>query len=152
MPLGAARVATKLKGQKRATVKLERLARGLGYLDEAFHYFCHHTFDFRTAFPPLEDFNLDSYLQSVSDGISEHLLKRNPVQAPLRMHGTDLRWALKQPEGNGTTRVFAYVIRKALRKAATRSTSSRSRLQSGRFAPTILSCWLRVTGATWISS
>jgi len=122
VPLGAMRVATKLKGQKRATVKLERLARGLGYLDEAFHYFCHHTFDFRTEFPPLEDFNLETYLQSVSDGISEHLLKRNPVQAPLRMHGTDWRWALKQPEGNGTTRVFAYVIRKALRKAATHIT------------------------------
>jgi 1-acyl-sn-glycerol-3-phosphate acyltransferase/nucleoside-diphosphate-sugar epimerase len=122
VPIGAMRVATKLKGQKRATVKLERLARGLGYLDEAFYYFVHHTFDFRTAFPPLEDFNLETYLQSVSDGISEHLLKRNPVQAPLRMHGTDLRWALKQPEGNGTTRVFAYVIRKALRKAATEIT------------------------------
>jgi nucleoside-diphosphate-sugar epimerase/1-acyl-sn-glycerol-3-phosphate acyltransferase len=122
VPLGAARVAAKLKGQKRATVQLEKLAKGLGYLDEAFHYFVHHTFDFKTAFPPLEDFNLDSYLQSVSDGISEHLLKRNPVQAPLRMHGTDLRWALKQPEGNGTTRVFAYVIRKALRKAATEIT------------------------------
>jgi thioester reductase-like protein/1-acyl-sn-glycerol-3-phosphate acyltransferase len=122
MPLGAMRVATKLKGQKRATVKLERLARGLGYLDEAFYYFVHHTFDFRTDFLPLEDFNLESYLQSISDGISEHLLKRNPVQAPLRMHGTDLRWALKQPEGNGTTRVFAYVIRKALRKAATEIT------------------------------
>ena len=122
VPLSAARVATKLKGQKRATVKLEKLARGLGYLDEAFHYFVHHTFDFRTAFPPLEDFNLETYLQSVSDGISEHLLKRNPTQAPLRMHGTDLRWALKQPEGNGTTRVFAYVIRKALRKASTQIT------------------------------
>jgi len=122
MPLGAMRVATKLKGQKRATVKLERLARGLGYLDEAFYYFVHHTFDFRTDFPPLEEFNLDTYLESISDGISEHLLKRNPVQAPLRMHGTDLRWALKQPEGNGTTRVFAYVIRKALRKAATEIT------------------------------
>lgn len=118
MPIGAARVATKLKGQKRATVKLEKLARGLGYLDEAFHYFCHHTFDFRTAFPALEDFNLDTYLQSVSDGISEHLLKRNPIEAPLRMHGTDLGWSLKQPQGNGTTRVFAYVIRKAFRKAA----------------------------------
>jgi 1-acyl-sn-glycerol-3-phosphate acyltransferase len=118
VPISAARVATRLKGEKRATVKLERLAKGLGYLDEAFHYFCHHTFDFQTEFPPLEDFDLDQYLQSISDGISEHLLKRNPVQAPLRMHGTDLRWALKQPEGNATTRVFAYVIRKALRAAA----------------------------------
>jgi 1-acyl-sn-glycerol-3-phosphate acyltransferase/nucleoside-diphosphate-sugar epimerase len=130
MPISAARVATKLTGQKRANVKLERLARGLGYLDEAFHYFCHHTFDFRTAFPPLEDFNLDTYLQSVSDGISEHLLKRNPTQAPLRMHGTDLRWSLKQPEGNGTTRAFAYVIRKALRRAATEITFNELEIRS----------------------
>jgi nucleoside-diphosphate-sugar epimerase len=130
MPISAARVATKLTGQKRANVKLERLAKGLGYLDEAFHYFCHHTFDFRTAFPPLEDFNLDSYLQSVSDGISEHLLKRNPTQAPLRMHGTDLRWSLKQPEGNGTTRAFAYVIRKALRRAATEITFNELEIRS----------------------
>ncbi len=117
VPLGAARVATKLKGEKRMTVKLEKLAKGLGYLDEAFYYFCHHTFDFRTAFASLEDFDLDDYLQSVTDGVSEHLLKRNPTQAPLRMHGTDLRWSLKQPEGNGTTRVFAYVVRKAFRRA-----------------------------------
>jgi fatty acyl-CoA reductase len=130
MPIGAMRVATKLKGQKRLNVKLERLAHGLGYLDEAFHYFCHHTFDFRTAFPPLEDFNLDSYLQSVSDGISEHLLKRNPLQAPLRMHGTDLRWAVKQPEGNGTTRAFAYVIRKALRRASTEITFNELEIRS----------------------
>ncbi len=122
VPLGAARVATKLKGEKRAAVKLEKLTRGLGYLDEAFHYFCHHTFDFKTVFPPLEEFNLDSYLQTVSDGISEHLLKRNPVQAPLRMHGSDMSWALKQPEGNATTRMFAYVIRKALRAGETEIT------------------------------
>ena len=130
MPIGAMRVATKLKGQKRATVKLERLARGLGYLDEAFHYFCHHTFDFRTAFPPLEDFNLDSYLQTVSDGISEHLLKRNPLEAPLRMHGTDLRWSLRQPEGNATTRVFAYVIRKAFRRAGIEITFNELEIKS----------------------
>ena len=96
-------------------MRIKKLASALGYLDEAFHYFTHHTFDFRTAFPPLEGFDLDSYLESVSHGISEHLLKRNPVQAPLRMHGTDLRWALRQPEGNATTRAFAYVVRKALR-------------------------------------
>ncbi|MEO5588453.1 MAG: SDR family oxidoreductase [Gemmatimonadaceae bacterium] len=122
VPLGAARVANMLKGETRETVKLEKLARGLGYLDEAFNYFCHNTFDFRTVFRPLEDFDLESYLQTVSDGISEHLLKRNPVQAPLRMHGTDMGWAFKQPEGNATTRVFAYVIRKALRAGETEIT------------------------------
>ncbi|MEO8193083.1 MAG: SDR family oxidoreductase [Gemmatimonadales bacterium] len=130
VPLGAAKVAMRLRGQAKATAKIERLAQVLGYLDEAFHYFGHHTFDFRTEFPPLEGFDLDSYLQSVSDGISEHLLKRNPIQAPLRMHGTDLRWALRQPEGNATTRVFAYVIRKALRVGGAEITFNEIEIQS----------------------
>ena len=43
----------------------------LGYLDEAFHYFGHHTFDFRTAFPPLAGWDLDEYLESVSHGVSD---------------------------------------------------------------------------------
>lgn len=114
-PIAAASVATRLKGQKRSIVRLRKLARGLGYLDGAFHYFCHHTFDFRTAFPPLEGFDLDRYLESVSEGISEHLLKRDPSQAPLRMRGTDIAWAMRQPHGNTTTRAFGYFVRKALR-------------------------------------
>ncbi len=130
VPLSAAKVATRLRGQKRQTIRIERLAQVLSYLDEAFHYFGHHTFDFRTAFPPLEGFDLDSYLQTVSDGISEHLLKRNPMQAPLRMHGTDLRWALRQPEGNATTRVFAYVVRKALRVGGAEITFNEIEIQS----------------------
>lgn len=130
VPLSAAKIATRLRGQKKLTARLERLARVLSYLDEAFHYFGHHTFDFRTAFPPFEGFDLDSYLQSVSDGVSEHLLKRDPRQAPLRMHGTDLRWALRQPEGNATTRVFAYVIRKALRVGGAEITFDEIEIQS----------------------
>lgn len=115
LPLSAAKATKRFKGQKRAAVRIKRLANALGSLDGAFSYFTHHTFDFRTQFTPLAGFDLVSYLESISEGISEHLLKRNPVQAPLRMHGTDLGWALRQPEGNATTRAFAYVIRKALR-------------------------------------
>ena len=129
LPLATAKTAKRLRGQKRAAVRIKKLANALGYLDEAFNYFTHHTYDFTTAFPPLQGFNLDSYLQSVSNGISEHLLKRNPVQAPLRMHGTDLRWALKQPEGNATTRVFAYVVRKALRAAGAEITFNETEIK-----------------------
>ena len=129
LPLATVKTTKRFRGQKRAAVRVKKLASALGYLDEAFNYFTHHTFDFRTAFPPLQGFDLDCYLQSVSNGISEHLLKRNPVQAPLRMHGTDLRWALKQPEGNATTRVFAYVIRKALRAAGAEITFNETEIK-----------------------
>lgn len=130
LPLSAAKAAKRFRGQKRAAVRIKKLAAALGYLDEAFNYFTHHTFDFRTAFPPLEGFDLDSYMESVSHGISEHLLKRNPVQAPLRMHGTDLRWALRQPEGNATTRAFAYVVRKALRAGGAEITFNETEIKA----------------------
>ncbi|MEO5589016.1 MAG: 1-acyl-sn-glycerol-3-phosphate acyltransferase, partial [Gemmatimonadaceae bacterium] len=116
--------------QKRAAVKIRRLASALGSLDESFQYFAHSTFDFRTAFPPLAGFRLQCYLETVSDGISEHLLKRNPRQAPLRMHGGDLAWALRQPDGNATTRAFAYVIRKALRAAGAEITFNETEIKA----------------------
>src|SRR5688572_2962123 len=130
LPLSAAKATKRFRGQKRAAVRIKRLANALGSLDEAFNYFTRHTFDFRTAFPPLQGFDLQSYLESISHGISEHLLKRNPVQAPLRMHGTDLRWALKQPAGNATTRAFAYVIRKALRAGGAEITFNETEIKA----------------------
>ncbi|MEX1184721.1 MAG: SDR family oxidoreductase [Gemmatimonadota bacterium] len=130
VPLGAARFATRIRRQKKAGLKIQKLAAILGYLDEAFHYFGHHTFDFRTAFPPLAGWNLDAYLESVSYGVSEHLLKRNPQHAPLRMHGMDLTWALRQPNGNATVRAFAYFMRKALRRARVEITFNEAELKA----------------------
>jgi nucleoside-diphosphate-sugar epimerase/1-acyl-sn-glycerol-3-phosphate acyltransferase len=114
LPLQAVKVTNQLTGKRRNAVKARRLAKALEYLDHAFYYFVHHTFDFKTVWP-LDDFDLDSYLVSVSEGISEYLLKRNPRQAPLRLHGSDLRWAMKAPHGDGFTRFLAWVVRKALR-------------------------------------
>ncbi|MDP9349907.1 MAG: 1-acyl-sn-glycerol-3-phosphate acyltransferase, partial [Gemmatimonadota bacterium] len=122
VPLGAAKMAARLRGRKADVTRAAKLATAVGYLDRAFHYFAHHTFDFRTAFPPLEDFDLDAYLDSVSAGISQHLLKRDPHQASLRMHGTDLVWALRQPDGNATVRALGYLVRKSLRAAGAKIT------------------------------
>ncbi|MDQ3522771.1 MAG: SDR family oxidoreductase [Gemmatimonadota bacterium] len=130
VPLGTATMASRLKRQRGAAKKIRRLANVLGYLDKTFYYFGHHTFDFRTAFPPLENFDLESYLESISYGISEHLLKRDPRQAPLRMHGTDWRWALRQPEGNSTQRAFAYFMRKALRAAGAEITFNETEIKA----------------------
>ncbi len=130
VPVSGAKVAIKFTGQKKAAKRIDRLAEVLAYLNEAFYYFIHHTFDFRTAFPPLEDFDLDQYLESVSHGISQHLLKRNPLEAPLRMHGMDMVWAWRQPDGNATVRVFAYFMRKALRAAGAEITFNEAEIKS----------------------
>lgn len=130
VPIGTAKVVTRLAQNETAAKQLDRLGDVLGNLDEAFYYFTHHTFDFRTAFPPLEDFDLDSYLECISHGISEHLLKRDPVQAPLRMHGFDLGWALRQPDGNATVRAFAYFMRKTLRSAGAEITFNEAEIKS----------------------
>ena len=130
VPLGTAKMITRMSQNERAARQLDRLGDVLGTLDGAFYYFASNTFDFRTEFPPLEDFDLDSYLESISHGISEHLLKRDPVQAPLRMHGFDLGWALRQPEGNSTVRAFAYFMRKTLRTAGAEITFNEAEIKS----------------------
>lgn len=130
LPVGMAQLAVRLTGRRKAAKQIDRLRYLLGYSNQAFYYFGHNTFDFRTAFPPLEGFDLDSYLETISRGISEHLLKRNPLEAPLRMHGTDLRWALRQPEGNRIMRLFAYVLRKALRTARAEITFNEAEIKA----------------------
>ena len=130
VPVRAAKLAMRLTRQEKAERQIDRVAYVLRYLNEAFYYFVRHTYDFRTAFPPLEGFDLDSYLDSVSRGISEHLLKRNPREAPLRMHGTDIGWAIKQPHGTPTARAFAYFLRKVLRAAGAEITFSEAEIKA----------------------
>jgi alcohol-forming fatty acyl-CoA reductase len=129
VPLRAAGTVARLRGRRQDSVKISKLDNGMEYLDGAFSYFTHHTFDFRTAFPPLQDFDLATYLDAISAGVSEHLLKRDPRRAPVQMHGTDLAWALRQPEGNATVRAFGYVIRKAFRGARTRITFDETEIE-----------------------
>jgi alcohol-forming fatty acyl-CoA reductase len=130
VPLQAARLLARARGRDEEGAKIRRLADAIDSLDRVFHYFAHHTFDFRSEFPPLEVFDLSSYVDTISAGISRHLLKRDPAQAPLRMHGTDLGWALRQPDGNATARVFAYFMRKVLRGAGVTITFDETSLQA----------------------
>ena len=130
VPVQAAKIAMRITRQEKAERQIDRVAYVLRYLNEAFYYFVRHTFDFRSEFPPLEGFDLDSYLEFVSHGISEHLLKRNPREAPLRMHGTDIGWAIKQPHGTPTARAFAYFLRKVLRAGGAEITFSEAEIKA----------------------
>jgi alcohol-forming fatty acyl-CoA reductase len=122
VPLSLARLGARMSRRHQDEAKIGKLQAALGSLDRVFNYFGHHSFDFRTSFPPPEGFELDSYLDTISAGISHHLLKRDPCVAPLQMHGTDGGWALGQPEGNATQRAFAYFMRKVLRGAGVQIT------------------------------
>ncbi|HSJ26422.1 MAG TPA: fatty acyl-CoA reductase [Longimicrobiales bacterium] len=64
----------RLQGRRSAARRLENLGARLRYLNRTFHHFAHHTYDFRTAFPPLEGFDLRTYLDCVSAGIARHLM------------------------------------------------------------------------------
>ena len=130
VPLAAARTAARLRGRRQEAEKIDRLGKILNSLDHVFHHFATHSFDFRSSFPAPEDFELRAYIDTVSAGISRHLLKRDPRQATLQMHGTDAAWAFRQPDGGATVRVFAYFMRKVLRHAGTRITFDETSLQA----------------------
>jgi alcohol-forming fatty acyl-CoA reductase len=117
LPLSLARLGARMGRRRADEAKIRKLHAAIGSLDRVFNYFGHHTFDFRTSFPPPEGFELHPYLDTISEGISHHLLKRDPGAARLQMHGTDAGWALGQPQGNGMQRAFAYFMRKVLRGA-----------------------------------
>jgi alcohol-forming fatty acyl-CoA reductase len=130
VPLQLARLSARLRRRSQDDAKLGRLGAALDSLDRIFHYFGHHTFDFRSSFPPLEGFELHAYLDTISAGVSRHLLKRDPEHAPLQMHGTDMAWAFRQPNGNATVRIFAYFMRKVLRGAGAEITFDEARLKA----------------------
>jgi alcohol-forming fatty acyl-CoA reductase len=132
VPLRLASLAARRRRSREDEVKISKLQSALGSLDRVFNYFGHHTFDFRTTFPPPEGFELSSYLDTISAGISHHLLKRDPCEAPLQMHGTDAGWALRQPEGNATVRTFAYFMRKVLRGAAVEITFDEASIKAAQ--------------------
>ncbi|HSK18263.1 MAG TPA: SDR family oxidoreductase [Longimicrobiales bacterium] len=122
VPMSLARLGARMSRRHEDEAKIGKLHAAIGSLDRVFNYFGHHTFDFRTSFPPPEGFELDPYLDTISAGISHHLLKRDPCVARLQMHGMDAGWALRQPEGNATQRVLAYFMRKVLRGAGVQIT------------------------------
>ena len=130
IPLRAAQVRARLAGRPRDAREPIRMLKWLDYLDEQFHYFVHRTFEFRTAAHDTSEFELVPYLDTVSGGVSEHLLKRDPTEVPLHLPGGDLSWALRQPGANPTTRLMAYLVRKALRRAHAAVTFDERRMRA----------------------
>jgi 1-acyl-sn-glycerol-3-phosphate acyltransferase len=97
-------------------------------LDEASAYFTTHSFDFASAEAPgLQAPAPRRYLRTICRGVFRHRLRGDDSQLSLagRLHRegrSDLLFTARQPSGNPVIRGAAYLVQKALRRAADRVT------------------------------
>ena len=116
--------------------KMHKMAGRMGdklvYVNQAFPYFTHKTFDFR-ATQPIDDplFRREEYLELVCRGVYRHLLRRDETEMSLagKRHTdeaiNDFAWAASKPHGNLAIRTFALAVRKALRQTTQQVTFDR---------------------------
>jgi len=109
---------------RRATGQLK--AR-LAYLNRVFPYFTCNCFAFTSSRPFDGTFDAGSYVTNVCRGAYRHILHRDDTQWTMAGrkhpgHGGDLRWALRQSEGNLWIRFGGWVTTKLLRRAVERVT------------------------------
>ena len=118
-PLAAARYLAAATGRKKAARAAMRLGHSIQALHEAFPYFTHKTFDFRSSLPLPAEFDREAYVEIACAGIGRHLLGRDPRRARLggrrEQRRADLKLAWGQPHGNASVRALAYLVKKGLR-------------------------------------
>jgi alcohol-forming fatty acyl-CoA reductase len=118
-PIAAMGFAASLTGRKKAARAARRLGQSIEQLHDAFPYFTHKTFDFRSSLPLPASFDREAYIETVCTGVGRHLLGRDPRRARLagrrEKKRNDLRFTLRQPHGNATVRALGYLVRKGLR-------------------------------------
>jgi 1-acyl-sn-glycerol-3-phosphate acyltransferase len=102
----------------------KKLASRLAYLNEVFPYFTTRTFDFAlspNAGDPFDTYNGRQYVASVCRGVSRHLLAQRDDEWVLAGrthvgHGGDLKWVLRNPDGNAFVRTGVWLVTKTLRR------------------------------------
>lgn len=120
-----------LQGNKRMQKAAKKVAEKLTYVNRAFPYFTHNTFDFR-ATDRLDDplFRREEYVETICRGVYRHLMRKDETEMSLagrhhREPGTDLQFVLGRPHGNWAIRTFGYAVRKALRQCTSQVTFDR---------------------------
>lgn len=104
--------------------RLDRADEKVRYLNAAFEYFTHHTFDFRAEDPVVpEGFNPAAYVQTVYRGMYKHLLKYD--ERELTFAGAahddgrdDVTWVREHNNANAATRALGLGLRKAMRRCS----------------------------------
>ncbi len=131
VPLGVARIGLKVANQPKKVRQATRVGEKLKFLNRAFPYFTHNTFDFRSTDATGDvHWTVDAYIELICRGVYRHLMKKDATQMMFggKQHKDakqDWLWVTQQPEGNWAIRTFALAIRKALRQCTTQVTFDR---------------------------
>jgi fatty acyl-CoA reductase len=132
MPLQIGRALLTATQRHKDKRRLEKADEKVRYLNQAFDYFTHHTFDFQPAEPlDLAEFEPLKYVDIVNRSLYQHLLRYDETQ--LSLAGAehedardDLTWARTPEDGNAAMRALALGIRKAMRRCAKNITYDRT--------------------------
>ncbi len=131
VPLRVARIGLRAVQQHKKLRQATRVGEKLKFLNRAFPYFTHNSFDFHTTEPTGDaHWTVDAYIELICRGVYRHLMKKDASQMVFggkqhKDNGRDLLWVMRQPQGNWAIRMFALTIRKALRQCTTQVTFDR---------------------------
>lgn len=131
IPNEAMKFALSLLRQDKDLKRLKRMDDTVQYLNKAFEYFTHNSFDFQMKEPCVDDsFSPDDYMLVICRGLYKFLLKKDETEVSLAgaAHddaSDDLRWAIDKPDGNSAVRALGIGMRKVLRKSTEQVTWDR---------------------------
>ncbi|MBI4411941.1 MAG: SDR family oxidoreductase [Deltaproteobacteria bacterium] len=129
-----------LRGKERQRRMVVRLREQLNYLNEGFPYFTHNTFDFESSMPlEAPQFQPGDYIETVCRGVYRHLMMRDETEMLIggreyKSPEMDIGWTIRQPKGNWVIRLFAYGVRKGLRKCTNKVTFDRPSFEAAQKA------------------
>ena len=118
-------------GRDRERRQLEKVDEKVRYLNKAFSYFTHHTFDFRPETPAVPTgYDPVAYMDAVNAGLYRHILKLDEREMPLAGLGhddarSDMGWMREKAVGSWPMEALALGMRKALRSCTSAVTFDR---------------------------
>jgi thioester reductase-like protein/1-acyl-sn-glycerol-3-phosphate acyltransferase len=122
VPTLVLKLALKAAGQTKNANRLTRADDKVQYLNKAFAYFTHHTFDFRPSRPfDAPGYEPLAYAEIICRGMYKHLLLRDDTALPLAGPDhddarNDLRWVIEKENGNAVVRALGLGLRQVFRK------------------------------------
>ena len=142
LPLQLLRAYYAITFRRQSRRRIEKVDGMIRYLNAAFGYFTHHSFDFRATDSRQPDgFTPLKYIDLINRGIYRHLLKLDETQTLLagKEHDdarSDLRWMREKPHGTAAIRALGFIFRKALRRCTSKVTFDRESFERAvRAAP-----------------
>jgi fatty acyl-CoA reductase len=122
VPTEVLKLALKVARQSKNVGRLTRADDKVQYLNKAFAYFTHHTFDFQpTKGFDVEGYTPQTYAEIICRGMYKHLMLRDDTALPLAGPDhddarSDIRWVFEKENGNATVRALGLGLRQVFRR------------------------------------